>query len=217
MITRDATFMWRPGRIYIPAYNFAGLRYSSLGSGQASAATIASATNATLSMYLQIVTTSGFTGLFTSSMSDAVNHLMEVPYDMDVTKNIYTRLWWTCNETSASNAVTWALTYTQFVRGTTVLTNPFVALDSVIGSSSYPGTSAWMLAGTGTGYIKQNTINKNTEFIGWRMSLTTHTLAAQPVLLGLEVIYTPKRLRYQDGMPYEAKQMTNVLGDVAAT
>lgn len=216
MIVRDADVIWRPGRIYIPAWSFAGLRFSALGSGQASSATISSATTASPSMRINLVGDSGYTGLLTSSMNDAVNHLMMVPYDLDVSKPVRVSIWWCANTTSITEAVTWLVTYVQMVANTTALDAPFVALDSAIGSDAHPVATALSLAKTPYGVINGNTINKNTEAIGWRVLLSTHDLAAQPTFLGMEVVYTPKRFYYQDGMRHEAKLNTNILGDVAA-
>ena len=211
MIRSDNEVIWRPARIYIPAWQFSGLDYEattandikSMGTGAANDTAIAE------------INTSGVTAL-NMITTNSVEHLLALPYDMDISKNIYFRVYWTANNTSGS--AIWTILYKKFVAGTTVLGTAVAAtaLDTTIASQTMAGT-AYTLMQTAEGVLKPaaSAIAENVEMLQLDVSpaLTTITTAS---FLGLEIRYTPKRMWGPDGMFQEAKVKTYIASKLEA-
>lgn len=204
LFKRDSQFWWRPGRVYIPAWQFSGLDYEittatdikSMGTGAANDTAIAE------------INTSGITALNMTANANSIEHLLALPYDLDLSQKIYFRVYWTANNTSGS--VTWDVLYKAFIPGTTVLGSAVsaTALDKVIGVQNMAGVAFTMMR-TGEGFINSNKLDENVEMLQIgvvRTSVTTITTAS---FIGLEMRYTPHRL-YYDGMEIEAKAPTYI-------
>ena len=129
----DTSFMWRPKRIYIPAWQFSGLDYEtttatdvkSIGAGSGNDMTIGE------------VNSSNITGLFMGANGDTVEHLMAVPGDMDLKYPIYFRVWWTANNTSGS--VLWKVFYKTHIANSTVIGTGTAATIAPIQTFHYKG------------------------------------------------------------------------------
>ena len=196
----DKCFEWRPGRLYIPAWQFAGLDYEittatdikSMGTGAANDTSIVE------------INTSGITALNMTANANSVETMLMMPEDLDLQKNIYFRVWWTANNTSGS--VTWDVLYKSFVADTTVLgTAPAATvLTTAIGSDAM-AAAAFTVMRSPEGILAGGTLAENVEALQLgvvRTSVATITTAS---FLGLELRYSPRRLRGPDGMAKEAK------------
>lgn len=196
----DKAFEWRPGRIYIPAWQFAGLDYEvttatdikSMGTGAANDTSIIE------------INTSGVTALNMTANLNSVETFLMMPGDLDIQKNIYFRVWWTANNTSGT--VTWDVLYKSFVADTTVLGTAVsaTALTTAIGADTMAGVAFTMMRSP-EGILGGGTLADNVEALQLgvvRTSVATITTAS---FLGLEIRYSPRRMRGPDGMAREAK------------
>src|SRR6266851_7827049 len=121
----------------------------------------------------------------------AVNHCLRVPYDLDRTKAIRFRVWWTINVTDA-DVETPVLTYAAIKAGA-VIADAATALDTVIPAYTFNGT-ANAAEVTGFGVIKKGTLIDTTEFLQLKIATTFNTASASEIsYLGLEIRYTPRK------------------------
>lgn len=196
----DKGFEWRPGRIYIPAWHFTGLDYEvttatdikSMGTGAANDQAIIE------------INTSGVTALNMTANANSVETFLMMPQDLDIQKNIYFRIWWTANNTSGS--VTWDVLYKTYVADTTVLgTAPAAtALTTTIGVDAMAGV-AFTVMRSPEGILGGGTLADNVEALQLGVVRTTVATITTASFLGLELRYSPRRLRGPDGMAREAK------------
>jgi hypothetical protein len=199
----DKQFEWRPRRIYIPVSQFSGLAYEattgnaikSIGTGTPDATNLA----------INEVNTSGIVGMLFKTADNSVNHLMEIPHDMDVQKPVYTSLYWTSNNTSGS--VDWEMFYKLFIPGTTVLgtAEAAVAMDTVGAAMTSPGV-AYTISRTPEFVINAGKILESTELIQFTVTMHALVTITAPLLLGMTIRYSPRQLRGPDGMSKEAKK-----------
>jgi hypothetical protein len=157
------------------------------------------------------INTSGITALNMTANLNSVEHLMELPYDIDLSKPIYFSVYWTANNTSGS--VTWDVLYKTFVPGTTVLGSAVsaTALDKTIGAHSMAGV-AYTMMHTPEGRIYGGKLGDNVEMLQIGVVRTTATTITTASFIGLSMRYTPRRL-YYGGMSVEAKAPTYIASD----
>ena len=209
ILKRDSQIWWRPGRLYIPAWQLAGIGYEtttainikSLGTGTPSA------TN----MILTEINTSGITGLNLTTTDNSVCHLMELPADLDIDFPIYTSVYWTANNTSGT--VDWEMFYTAIVPGTTVLgsAEPSTAFDKVGAAQTMAGV-AYTIMRTPEMRVYGGKLAENVEMLHLKIQMHALATITTVSLLGLAIRYTPHRL-YYDGMNVEAKAPTYIGGN----
>ena len=196
----DKGFEWRPGRLYIPAWSFAGLDYEIT-----TAVDIKSmSTGAANDTAIVEINTSGITAMNFTANLNALDTLIMLPFDMDIQKNIYFRIWWTANNTSGS--VTWDVLYKSFIPGTTVLGTAVsaTALTTAIGAQTMAAT-AFTVMRTPEGILGAGTLLETCEALQLGVVRTTAATITTASFLGLELRYSPRRLRGPDGMAREAK------------
>lgn len=196
----DKGLEWRPGRIYIPAWNFSGLDYETTTATDIKSMSTGAANDTSIIE----INTSGITALNFTANANALDTFMMLPYDMDIQKNIYFRIWWTANNTSGS--VTWDVLYKTYIPDTTVLGTAVsaTALTTAIGSDSMAGV-AFTVMRSPEGILAGGTLLETCEALQLgvvRTSVATITTAS---FLGLEIRYSPRRMRGPDGMAREAK------------
>jgi hypothetical protein len=138
-----------------------------------------------------------YTGVLLAATGTGVNHIMRVPYDLDRSKAIRFRVWWTINVTDG-DVETPTLVYNAQSAGT-VGVDAATALDTPIPAYTFNGT-ANALEVTGYGVIKKNTLvagnasTAGTEFLTLKLTVTFNTASNSEIsLLGLEMRYTPRR------------------------
>lgn len=197
----DKGFEWRPGRLYIPASSFSGIAYEattgnaikSIGTGTPDATNLA----------VNEVNTSGITGMLLKTADNSVNHLMEVPFDMDFAKPIYAHVYWTASD--ASGSADWEMFYKVFVPGTTILGSAEAATAmSTVGAAQTTG-GAYVLNRTPALVIAANAIAESTELLQLKVQMHALVTITLPFFIGLALRYSPRRLRGPDGMSKEAK------------
>ena len=196
----DKSFEWRPGRIYIPAWNFAGLDYEvttvidikSMSTGAANDTAIVE------------INTSGITALNFTANLNALDTFLMLPFDMDIQKPIYFRVWWTANNVAGS--VTWDVLYKSFIPGTTVLGTAVSAtvLTTAIGAQTMAAT-AFTVMRTPEGILGAGTLLETCEALQLGVVRSTAATITTASFLGLELRYSPRRMRGPDGMAREAK------------
>lgn len=205
---RDSGFWWRPGRIYIPAWQFAGLDYeTTTGTDIKSVGTgTPSATN----MILAEINTSGVTGINLNTADNTICHLMEVPYDMDLSFPVYFSIWWTANNTSGT--VDWTVFHKAIVRDSTVLgsAEAATALDSVIPVDTMAGVAYTMMR-TDEGRMNGGKLADTTEMLNLTVRMHALTTITVPFFVGLSIRYTPHRM-YYGSMKVEAKAPHYIAG-----
>lgn len=194
MIKGDKEILWRPGRIYIPAWQFTGLDY------EATTATDIKSigTGAANDTGLVEINTSGITGLSMGANANSVETLLQIP-DWDKAFNIYFRVWWTANNTSGT--CTWDVLYKKFVADTTVLGSAVsaTALTTAIGADTMAGV-AYTLMRSPEGVLAGGTLDDNVEVIQLGVVRTGVTTITTPYFVGLDIRYTPKRLQGQGSL-----------------
>lgn len=201
----DKGFEWRPGRIYIPAWSFAGLDYEvttatdikSMGTGAANDTSIIE------------INTSGVTAINMTANANSVETFIMIPFDLDIQKNIYFRVWWTANNTSGS--VTWDVLYKPYIPDTTVLGTAVsaTALTTAIGADTMAGVAFTMMRSP-EGILGAGVLPETTEALQLGVVRTTVATITTASFLGLEIRYSPRRLRGPDGMAREAKSPTSI-------
>ena len=196
----DAAIEWRPERIYIPAWQFSGLDYETTTSTDIKSIGVGAGND----LAVAEINTSNITGVSFGADADTLEHLLMVPSDMDIQKNIYFRVYWTANNTSGS--VTWDVLYKTYIPGTTTVGSgaATTALDSTIGAHSMAGV-AYTLMRTPEGVLKAGTLAETCEMLQLSVKRTGTTTVSAALFLGLEIRYSPRRLRGPDGMKREAK------------
>lgn len=199
--SRDSRFIWRPKRIYIPAWQFSGVAYEAT-TGNA-VKSIGTGTPDATNMAINEVNTSGITGMLLKTADNSVNHLMEVPYDMDLSYPVYTSIYWSASD--ASGSCDWEMFYKVYIPGTTVLgtAEAATAMDRVGAAQTTGG--AYVLNRTPEMAVFANKIPDTTELIQWKVQMHALVTITLPFFHGLSIRYTPRKFYHGDGMRQEAK------------
>ena len=206
-IYSDKPFEWRPKRIYIPAWQFAGLDYETTTTTDIKSAGVGAGND----MAVTEINTSNITAINMGANADTVEHLLAVPGDMDFNKNIYFRVYWTANNTSGS--VTWDVLYKTFVANSTVLgtAGATTALDTAIGAHTMAGVAFTMMQSP-EGVLKFGTLSNSVEMLQLAVKRTSVATITTASFIGLEIRYSPRRLRGPDGMARESKAPAFIAG-----
>jgi hypothetical protein len=207
MIDKDYDVLWRPARIYIPAWQFQGLDYEtttttdikSIGTGSGNDSQIKN------------VNTSGVSGIGMTANATSVEHFMAIPGDLDISRPMYFRVYWTANNSSGS--VTWDILHKPYVAGTTVVgtAKAAVVLSKAIGAHSMAGV-AYTLMQTPEGRLNGGVLTEAQEVLQLAVVRTTAATITEAFFLGLEIRYSPRRLDSLSGMRNEAKASTYIGG-----
>jgi len=205
MIKHDKELLWRPGRLYIPAWQFSGLDYEtttatdvkSMGTGAANDTSVIE------------INTSGVTAVNMTANLNSLEHFMAVPYDMDLTRPIYFSVVWTANNTSGS--VTWDILYKPYIANTTVIGTAVsaTALSKTIGAHTMAGVAFTVMV-TPEGRLNGGTLPDTTEYLQLGVVRTTVATITTASFFGLNIRYTPKRMQGNTGMFNPAKPATYI-------
>jgi len=150
------------------------------------------------------ISTFGIVGL-PMDVADDTSTIIALPDDLDIKKQIRFRVVYTQTSTTATDAATFILLYTQIQltdnvasvvdpAGTT-LVFPATALDTAIPTLDLSSGVAYKCQATGFGVINRNTILETSSLLSINLELdavTTYS-ADEVVVLGLEMRYTPRR------------------------
>lgn len=206
MIKSDKEMLWRPGRVYYPVSSFSGI----IG---AAGVSVGAHTGAPVQ---QEITTMGIVGILLDTAADAIVTEAKIPWDLDTKQNVYARVVWTCGSTDTADTVTWKLLYRAITPAVTALATPATALDTAIVIQSVPVATAYTVNNSPWGVIVAGTLSEKAEHWGWLLEMTAFAagLTEDKFALGVEVMYTPKRLQGVDGMAQPAKATLAMLGKV---
>lgn len=198
----DKCFEWRPGRLYIPVSEFTGW----LGAAGVSAGAGAGAP------VQQEISTFGVVGCLMDTAADALDHFLRLPGDVDLKRDIKFRVDWTSGSATTADTIDWKVFYKLIIPDTTTIATATTALDTVIAQDTVAGAYIWQR--TAYGILKGGTLTQNVEVLMLQVELDAFAagLTEDKFLLGLEMTYTPKRLRGPDGMAHPATYPTTALG-----
>jgi hypothetical protein len=165
----------------------------------------------------QEISTFGIVGILMDTAGDMICHNAPLPYDLDVRHPVYARVVWCSGSTDTADTVTWIVTYKQLIPNVTALAVAATALDKTIAAQDVPVATAYAVCKTAWGRINAGTIDPKAEDATWLVEMDAFDagLAEDKFFLGLELAYTPKRLRYRDGMKVEAKLAPYMLSDAS--
>lgn len=125
---------------------------------------------------------------------DGVEYFGMVPWDVDITKEIGLRAWWT-SEAAAVGArdITFRVQYGK-VGANGVIPAVTTALDTLVTAQAPFGTSLTLQRGN-RGVIKANKLVKTDFFWGFEVLMTAFNaaFAENKYLLGLEIDYVPRK------------------------
>lgn len=199
----DATMEWRPGRIFIPGLSFNGL----IG---AAGVSVGANTGA---LVTKEISTFGIVAPLPDTDGDVLDHLMQLPYDIDLKKDIRFRVHWTSGSADTADTIDWKVFYLGIVPDSTTIAAASNALTTVIAQDTVVG--AYKYQTTAYGILKGGTLAQTTEAIALQVEMDTFAvgLSEDKFLLGLEIVYSPKRMRGPDGMKHGAKLPNAMLGD----
>src|SRR5216684_1812279 len=152
---RDKNTEWLEKAVYIPAQSFQGQ--------------IAGVFTTDTTLNFAEIAAADITAPLQTTTAGGINHCMRVPYDLDRSKAIRFRLWWTINVTDA-DVETPVLVYAAIAAGA-VITDAATVLDTAIPAYTFNGT-ANAAEVTDFGVIKKNTLLNATEFLQLKVTTT---------------------------------------------
>lgn len=212
---RDSLFWWRPGRVYIPSNHFTGMTVGAINEGGAGNFAIGEKWEGTGvgAPISKEVSTFGINATLMESGADEVNHLMQLPYDLDIRYPVEVRVHWTSGSATTADTIDWIVRYLKVVPDVTTLASAATALDKTIAQDTVIGAYTHQVTAWGAILPAVTAIADNVEMIEWEVEMDTFAvgLTEDKFFLGLEVAYTPKRLYYGDGMPVKAKRPVSML------
>lgn len=203
-IYSDKLLTWRPGRLYIPCSEFTGLI------GTAGVATGAN----TGAPVTKEISTFGVVAVLMEADGDVIDHNMMLPYDVDLKRSIRFRVHWTSGSATTADTIDWKVFIAGFVPNVTTMIPAATALSTVIASDTVVG--AYKYQTTEYGILVGSTLAQNVESVSLQVEMDTFAvgLSEDKFFLGLEMIYTPKRMRGPDGMAHGAALPTTALGSL---
>lgn len=185
---RDFNVDWLRKRVYIGVNEFSGVVGSaSIGSGTRTLAAINSKVVATLPW---------------TANTDTVEHLMMLPYDIDITKAIDFRLHWSCNQ---AVAMQWTMKYDQFgpAANSELVTSGYDPGLANLGTiadaataltvASVTGTTGFQWLTSGLISIARNVLLKTSYGIVILVG-ASGTLPTSTSLIGLEMRYSTRQM-----------------------
>jgi len=183
MLLRDKQVDWLEKRIYLPLQAF---QTFVTGAGVSDGDPVN-----------QEISSFGFVGGQVNAAGDAWAHVMMVPYDLDRSRQVRVRVWFT-SSSSDDDTPTWLVTYSALAEGG-ALVAPVTALDTVVAAYATAITANTVIA-TAFGVILRNTIGTTAAFLNWKVECDAVGGASANELsfLGLELRYTPRKMSGQE-------------------
>jgi len=190
---RDFNCEWLEKRIYIPATVF-----------QSQVLVLTEGTPNTFTQFapaglpfFQELSTLTLAGVQIAAAANAVSHTMMIPYDLDRTKQVRFRVWFSSTSTDA-DVITWLLTYAAHSAGD-ALVDPQAGASGVALSTAIPAitrsTTANAIEVTDFGVLNRNTLTDAREWISLCVEADSIGAASANEIsfMGLEMRYTPRR------------------------
>lgn len=202
----DKCFSWRPGRIYIPVSEFTGwLGAAGVSAGAGNGAPVQ-----------QEISTFGIVACLMDTAGDLLDHNLMLPYDVDLKRDMRFRVHWTSGSATTADTIDWKVFYKGLVPNTTTIAAASTALTTAVAQDTVVGAYAYQT--TAYGLLKGGTLAQNVESLMLQVEMDAFAagLTEDKFLLGLEIVYSPKRLRGPDGMAHPADMPTAALGSLYA-
>jgi hypothetical protein len=189
---RDYNIEWLEKRIFLPVESFGYTDIADATDASENTSLIAAATG---NPELEELSTFGLAVGDVAAAGDMWARFFMTPYDLDITKQIRFRVWWAQTAATATDSVTWIVTYQRVVAESTVLVDPITALSTAIPALDLSTGTANQLQATGFGIINRNTLADTNQFLNLKVEADDiGTFSASEVkFVGLEVRYTPRR------------------------
>jgi hypothetical protein len=120
---------------------------------------------------------------------------------------------WTSGSSTTADTIDWKVFYLGIVPNSTTIAAATTALDTVIAQDTVIGAYTWQA--TEWGILKGGTLSASVEALTVQVEMDAFAagLTEDKFPLGLEMAYSPKRLRGPDGMGHEAKLPNTMLGN----
>jgi hypothetical protein len=147
-----------------------------------------------LPLYAEVNAT-GIGGFLMNTAGDEVNYLGAIPSDLDITKQVRLRVWWTTDSTTNTDTVDWVVRYSLLQADqSTAIGSPATVLNTVIAQDLVLGSTAELPHATAFGVIDRSVIPENSVLWGLEVEVDAKDagLAEDLWFLGLEVRYTPR-------------------------
>jgi hypothetical protein len=128
---------------------------------------------------------------------------------------MYVRVHFTTASATAADTISWLVRFLAITPNVTTLISAATATSTLITSMTVTGT-AYSYQVSPWGVINGGTFTEKNELVQWEVEMDTFAvgLTEDKLLLGLEYMYTPKRLQGPDGMLRPAKAPLSMLGKV---
>lgn len=156
-------------------------------------------------------------GMLMANAGDDVGHFQMLPDDIDLNRNVYFHVWWTSEARAVgARSITWRVRYTPMFIGETSAASSSTALSTAI--LAHQSSGAYLaIERTGAasrGVLNGGVIGHSASAVMLRVDMQTiQSFTERKLLLGLEMVYTPKRFRGVDGMRHEAKEAIDPFSD----
>jgi len=206
-LKRNERLWMRPGRLYIPAWQFSGLDYETTTATDIKSMSTGAANDTSVAE----INSSGITAVNFTANLNALDHFMAIPADMDLSFPVYFSVVWTANNVAGS--VTWDVRYKPYVTGVTVLGAAVAATatSKTITASAMPAV-AFTIVTSAEGRLNGGVWPENTEYVQLGVIRSTTTTITTASFLGLNIRYTRKLLQY-GSMKAEAKPATYIASE----
>ena len=190
---KDKNVAWLEKKVYIPAWMFQTFRTIGPSGGATDLGGI-DGTDVGAPVMTEIGA-SGITGLEIGAAGDMVATVWD-PYEVDIRKALRFRVVWTQTSVTATDTIDWILTYLAInAAETTALVTPVTALTTPIPLGDASSGVAARVQWSDFGQVAGNTLVNTTELLAFRVEADAiGTFSAnEPLFLGLEIRYTPRR------------------------
>lgn len=143
----------------------------------------------------QEIGTTGITGIQIAAAGDAIATIW-MPSNVDRSKQIRFRVWWSQSSVTATDTVDWLVTYTAVVEESTVLVNPATVLSTAVPLADASSGTANQIQMSDFGIITRNTLPATIAALALKVEADAigTFLANEVSLLGLEIRYTPREM-----------------------
>ena len=213
MIRNDKDMVWAAAHHFIPVSGF-GWTYEATGA--AGVKSVGAGTPAAANLNFIEIGATGVVGVVLTTAGDSMMGHWALPYDLDRRQPVYGRVHWSSGSTDVADTIDWLVQFTAIVYNTTAIIDPATALNFVIAQDTVPVATANIWCVTAFGRINADTFTDLVEGITLEVEMDAFAagLAEAKHLIGIEFMYTPRRMAGIDGMGYEAKRRSTALGDV---
>jgi hypothetical protein len=187
---RDFNVEWLEKIEFIPYSQFGMVITPASGGATDTGGTVGADTGAPVTLE---VGTSGITGWAIGAAGDMFATVWPA-FQVDISKQIRFRAIYSQSSSTATDSITWIVTYTPLNLETTAIVTPVTALSTAIPALDLSSGVANVVQASGFGVLNRNTLADTTSYLALRVEADAiGTYSADEVTLhGLEIRYTPR-------------------------